>query len=931
MRLALVWAVFWALSDRAGTLDRAFAFEIVKIHDLASSDGSVVFRIEVRDVRSVYVAGSFNNWGDNQGGVVTDERHAMSRVDEHLYEIKLAIAPGEHRFKFVLDDHEWISPPGFKKDQDDNALFYVTDDRQVSKVPPAPPLPPAREWYDLPPAGGLSDSPAAYVGWIPVMPVNAGEVEIIDLHRFFSPGKNNRLKIAPHPNVGAAFVPESFELHVRPNANFSGILDLPLWVLDESGDTRLSAVLTLAVARRGVQVFSHKPSAQPQKIIVAGSFNDWNQDKTPMTDPDGDGTYEARAWLEPGAYTYKFVVDGNWIPDPSNPDSTPDGFGGFNSIITLEGAGTGRNPHAYADRQTRSDIEVALVPGDEPIRDVSVVLQTREGSSRPVAFERLSDRVRISRKGAPAGSWVRVVAADRKGRVSPAVRCPLAEAEKFRWQDGVIYFVFLDRFANGDPSNDRPVSHADLLPQANYHGGDLAGLAKKIDDGYFDRLGVNVLWLSPLNRNPDTAFLEYLPPYRWYSGYHGYWPVSSTEVDPHFGDMRGLAGLVGRAHRRGIRIIVDLVLKHVHESHPYRLAHPDWFGSLLLPDGRKNLRLWDEYAFTTWFEPFLPAFDFSNAEAERALIENSIWWARTAQLDGFRLDAVKHIPPSFWRKFRSAFRDTLERERSEPLYLVGETFRDRRGIMSFVGPNMLDGQFDFPLYDTVKSVFALEQSGFQDLEASLSASERIYGKETIMSTLIGNHDKSRFMAYADGDLPDPKEPDEEEVGWRRPPAVDRPERYARIKLAMTFLLALDGVPMIYYGDEFGISGAGDPDNRRDMRFGEQLTAAEKDVLAHFSGVSALRRRHPALRYGSRRALLVEPDRYVFLKTYFEDRVLVALNRSPDTATVSLAVAPEFKDGTYTNELDGRKLTVKNGSLTLPLGGHSAAIVAAKRR
>jgi hypothetical protein len=79
------------------------------------------------------------------------------------------------------------------------------------------------------------------------------------------------------------------------------------------------------------------------------------------------------------------------------------------------------------------------------------------------------------------------------------------------------------------------------------------------------------------------------------------------------------------------------------------------------------------------------------------LIDNSIWWANIYKLDGFRLDAVKHILPSFWWKFRVALREAVDRHRSSPLYLVGETFKDRAGIMSFVGPNMLDGQLDFPL------------------------------------------------------------------------------------------------------------------------------------------------------------------------------------------------------------------------------------------
>lgn len=193
--------------------------------------------------------------------------------------------------------------------------------------------------------------------------------------------------------------------------------------------------------------------------------------------------------------------------------------------------------------------------------------------------------------------------------------------------------------------------------------------------------------------------------------------------------------------------------------------HRDRFGLLELPDDTKNLRLWD---------------DFANEEAVSALIENSAWWANAYHLDGFRLDAVKHIPTDFWWQFRSALRQKVETKTGRHLYLVGETFKDRAGIDSFVGPNMLDGQFDFPLYDSIKESLAEGKSGFDLLEASLSASETVCGKESFMSPLIGNHDKGRFMAYADGDLPDPKATKEEEVGWIAPPKVDDPPAYARM-------------------------------------------------------------------------------------------------------------------------------------------------------
>ncbi|MEI8386437.1 MAG: alpha-amylase family glycosyl hydrolase [Verrucomicrobiota bacterium] len=596
----------------------------------------------------------------------------------------------------------------------------------------------------------------------------------------------------------------------------------------------------------------------------------------------------------------------------------PTGRAGVLTIAVGEPGGLPESPTVFAESQTPGLITYR-VSGDSPVTRISAVLERPDGSSSLTAFVQLNGTsVRVSTEAVPDGSWIRIVAADDKGRVSRAARAQVRPKEGFRWQDGIIYYAFTDRFVNGDQSNDRPVKDPAVLPQANYFGGDFEGIQKKIEEGYFKKIGINVLWLAPLNRNPDAAWKEYLPPYRSYTGYHGYWPVSESEVEPRFGGEEGLKALVGPAQKNGIKIIADLVLKHVHIENPLWKEHPDWFGSLTLPDGTKNLRLWDAQQFTTWFEEFLPGFDFDNPKPVAFLISNAEAWAEKFGLDGYRLDAVKHIKYSFWPKFRSAMREMQEREHLAPMYFVGETFMDRRGIMSFVGPNMLDGQFDFPLYDTIMDVFAKGQKGFADLEKSLSESETIYGKETLMSPLIGNHDKSRFMAYADGDLPDPEIAKEEDVGWTKPPSVDNPASYEKLKLAIGFLLSIDGVPMVYYGDEVGLTGAGDPDNRRMMPAEDALGAEQKSVREHLGKMAALRTAHPALRYGSRRLLVADGDRYAFVRRHFDDKVLALWNRGGGEAEFNLQPGPELPDGTYSDALSGQSIEVKSGETNFVL-------------
>ncbi len=586
-------------------------------------------------------------------------------------------------------------------------------------------------------------------------------------------------------------------------------------------------------------------------------------------------------------------------------------------------------PQVYAEKNSGQEFAFRWqVPPGRNLATVSVVRQNPDGSSEIAPFTRSGDRILVSTEGWPAGAWVRVIVADDSGRVSRAARARVQPTDEFQWQDGIIYYAFTDRFVNADPSNDRPVQHPQLLPQANYQGGDFAGIQKKIEEGYFHKLGVNILWLAPLNRNPDGAWQEYLPPYRFYSGYHGYWPISHTEIEPRFGGESGLRSLIASAHQRGIKMIADLVLKHAHIEHPLWKEKREWFGTLELPDGTKNLRIWDEQQFTTWFEEWLPGFDFNNPEAVQFLLGNARDWAERFSLDGYRLDAVKHIQYSFWPQFRTTMRE-WEKESGRPaMYFVGETFMDRQGIMSFVGPNMLDGQFDFPLYDTIMEVFAANQADFGALETSLSASETIYGKETLMSPLVGNHDKSRFMAFADGDLPISDEDDEEEIGWANPPQVDNTAAYNKLKMALSFVLAIDGVPMIYYGDEVGLTGAGDPDNRRMMPQESDLTAAQRAVREHFEKVAHLRQAHPALRYGDRRVLLAEGDRYAFVRRYLGDAVVVAWNKGSQEATFALS-ADGLGEGSYRDALSGIRALVREGELQFQLGPQQSAFFIAE--
>ena len=759
---------------------------------------------------------------------------------------------------------------------------------------------------------------SAFLGAPPLTPVRAGEALDIDLRRFGNPGKMGRYRVEAPDTVSVDLDRINHRLTVQPVSGTTGLHTVGLFIDFPDRDRPLSTRLPLAVEPVSRAVFELSGHKSVERVAVVGDFNDWNAVAHPLERTDTGWRLETI--LAPGTYRYKFVIDGDWLPDPDNEVREPDGYGGFNSLLELPGIRSGEEPPTLfvsGVSERRLDLQSTA-----PLARVRAEALPLGGGTieLPVVMDGTS--ITVETAGIPRGTFLRVLGESEDGRVGLPALAYAGGPQHDIWQDDIIYYAFTDRFHDGNPGNTRPVEDPDVLPPANYHGGDFQGILQKIEEGYFDALGVNVLWLAPLNQNPEGAWQEYLPPFRKYTGYHGYWPVERRGIEARFGGEVALRALVDRAQEAGMKVLADLVLKHVHTENPVHAERRELFGQLELSDGSRNLRRWNDNPFTTWFEPFLPAFDFRNPKAINYLLDDATYWLNAYQLDGYRLDAVKHIRPDFWWRFRSVIRDRFP---ESDFYFVGETFQNRRGIAAFVGPNMLDGQFDFPLYDVLIPCFALETTGFEALERALQASEFAYGRSVRMSPLLGNHDKSRFMAYADGDLPDPEEPDAEEVGWDRNLQVDNPAAYTKLKLAMTFLMTIDGVPMIYYGDEIGMTGAGDPDNRRMMRFGEAVRPEEASVKDHFSKLAHARRAHPALHLGSRRVLTQSEARYAYLRAHGDDRALVIFNRGAESALFPLDVGPEIESATLSDVLSGMEVEANLGKAIVRMPARSSAV------
>jgi cyclomaltodextrinase / maltogenic alpha-amylase / neopullulanase len=724
------------------------------------------------------------------------------------------------------------------------------------------------------------------------------------------------LKFKPGKNIEFSYSPTTNILYLAPKKGFEGF-ELIEFTLNKE-----HYVIPCKSEILQEKTFKYTPRQEFKNVNLFGSFNSWNRAELVMTDPDKDGTYEITIPLQPGRYEYKFYLDGKEMVDPDNPELVPNGMGDFNSVITVTPSSTEK---AYLHLLSKEEDLVSFYyQRENNLQDtlrkqhVTAMLNNSIIPSEMISVMGNYITVRFDKKDLTPNNILRAVV-DQNGLLSNLQtvfldpRIKPGEKQNNTPYDKIIYSVMIDRFSDGDTTINTPVKHPEIKQPANYQGGDFKGIINKINEGYFDSLGVNTLWITPVNDNTNKAFREYPEPHRYYSGYHGYWPVHPTRVEENFGDMKILKKMVSTAQGKGMKILLDYVANHIHIDHPFWQKNRNWFGKLELPDGKLNLRLWDEQRLTTWFEPYMPSFDYvSSTEALEYMTDNAVWWLQETNIDGFRHDAVKHVPNSFWRRLTEKIKSRLEKD-GRKIYQIGETFGGYDLISSYVNNGQLDGQFNFNLYDVAIPVFLTPETSFEVLNLEMSKTFNVYGVNHLMGNIMDSHDKPRFMAYADGDL-EPGGAGATEMAWRNPPTVDDPNNYNYLIIYMAYLNSIPGVPIIYYGDEIGKTGAGDPDNRRMMRFGNQLNKHEKGVLDEVRKIVTARSKHTALRYGDFLSLYADENVYVFMRSDLNERILVAVNKSSGAQNIRVQLPEIYGLTTATDIIRNSRYSEITGNL-----------------
>ncbi len=680
---------------------------------------------------------------------------------------------------------------------------------------------------------------------------------------------------------------------------------------------------------------SFTPPEPAEAAWLAGDW-DWSA-REPLAGPDAAGAWTLTRTFQPGLHAYKFVAriggEDRWYLDPANPYRAHDG-GTENSglrvddcadpLIVVESFAVDGDRVTASARLYRGSGGAALDPA-------AVRARLRHDFADVDAGATLDgDLLRVDASAAAGKHTLAIEAADVDGRRARTVLRPFwIEEERFDWRDAVIYMAMIDRFADGDPDNTPPP-----LPEAersaDWQGGDLAGLTAAIEAGTLDALGVRALWLSPWQQQAEDLVVDG----EGVTGYHGYWPARARALDPRYGGDADLEALVRAAHARGIRVLMDFVINHVHVDHEYYQAHPEWFrtGCRCGTDGCD----WTTHRLDCVFNERMPDVNWTNREVGEAMIADALWWLERFDLDGLRVDAVKHVEDAAIANLSTRVHERFELG-GTTYFLLGETAMGWAGdsieanqgeyatISRYLGPYGLDGQFDFVLYHAASyRTFAEQARGLIHADYWTHASLDNYPADAVMTPYLGSHDTPRFLTRA--------QHDGGAITFHRWPSQGLPaapgtvEPYQEAAVAMAWLLTLPGAPLVYAGDEYGEFGGADPDNRHMWRPPSARSAFETALHDQVAAAGLARKRSLALRRGAYETLHAEEQFLAYARRAGDDLAVVVLNTAATAQTRTIAIGASPASLTDALSASPSPIPVTDNTLTLTLPPRSAAIL-----
>jgi len=539
--------------------------------------------------------------------------------------------------------------------------------------------------------------------------------------------------------------------------------------------------------------------------------------------------------------------------------------------------------------------------------------------------------VQISAQAKPRTRELKITTPNGTAQAPFAVLTALSHTGRFQGFSpaDVMYLIMIDRFSDGDRSNNDPPQSRGLYDRGNmfyYHGGDLQGIIDRLP--YLKDLGVTALWLTPWYDNYDRLNEIELKDGKPCTGFHGYNPQDFYAVEEHFGTLAKLRELVDTAHKLGLKIVQDEVVNHTGPYHPWVAdpPTPTWFNGTRQHHLNNVFQTWELHdphpvvslkkeTMEGWFLDFLPDLNQEDPETARYLVQNTLWWIGITGLDGIRMDTWQYVPNNFWHEWNTAIK------REYPQFIVVGEVKDgdvvhtsyfQGGAVRDGADSRLDSLLDFPLFYSLRYAFA-EGKHLDEVPKTL-AKDYLYTNPNILVTLLGGHDDGRFMSEKGASI-------------------------AGLKLANAFVLTTRGVPQLYYGDEIAMTGPDEPTARADFPGGfpgdeknafvkEGRSREEQELFEYVRKVARLHTELEPLKRGELVNLHVSEQQYAYARKTKDGVVITTINNDTKAVTIEFEVGQVgLVDGVSLIDRLGvsPEVRVNGGKLKVNLPARSAAL------
>jgi len=478
------------------------------------------------------------------------------------------------------------------------------------------------------------------------------------------------------------------------------------------------------------------------------------------------------------------------------------------------------------------------------------------------------------------------------GAALPVSAQPAAE-----WAREVLYFVLIDRFADGDPANNQGVQRSN---PGGWHGGDLKGLVQQLDE--LKDLGITALWINPVQKQQPRGMPAQASGAGSFdhTGFHGYWIEDFEALEPRFGNADDLKNLVDEAGKRGIKVLLDVVYNHTGYTSKYRDRRTA-SGEPWLRAGEGNC----EVDAIKCAVGGLPDFRTEVPEVRDHVLRANIELAKKAGVAGFRLDTYKHIESDFWAEHRKRTRAEL----GAGFFLLAEQWGGTaESLDGFFQRDEVDSGFDFSFKGSCEGW--VTGRGRTVAYGSYLRSRHRVRPGYILAHYLSSHDEPMALGNLKGDKD-------------------------RFRLCAALQMTSLGMPVIYYGEEVGRSGHEWPFNRNDMPWGGRDiqpgkgVARDEAMRSYYKRLIAIRSTRPALTRGDFTLLTQPADRvlaFARADAASGDRVLVLANREDETLTADLALPAGWATAPALDWLRGELLLPTEGRLRVQMPPKSVRIV-----